>query len=41
MYQTVVFEVSLDIQTVKVAKYPFKQNGSMLKIKTAIIYMFL
>ena len=38
---TVVFEVALDVQSVKVSEYPFKQNRSMLKIKTAIIYMFL
>ena len=38
---TVVFEVALDVQSVKVSGYPFKQNRSMLKIKTAVIYMFL
>ena len=38
---TVVFEVALDVQSVKVSEYPFKQNKSMLKNKAAIIYMFL
>ena len=38
---TVVFEVALDVQSVKVSEYPFKQNRSMLKNKTTIIYMFL
>ena len=38
---TVVFEVALDAQSVKVSEYPFKQNKSMLKNKAAIIYMFL
>ena len=34
---TVVFEVALDANSV----YPFKRNRSMLKSKTAVIYMFL
>ena len=38
---TVVFEVTLDVQSVKVSEYSFKQNRSMLKNKTTIIYMFL
>ena len=41
MDTTVVFELALDVQSVKVSEYPFKQNRNMLKIKTAIIYMFL
>ena len=38
---TVIFEVALDVQSVKFSEYPLKQNRSMLKNKTAIIYMFL
>ena len=38
---TVVHEVALDVQSVKVSEYPFRQNRSMLKNKTAIMYMFL
>ena len=37
---TVVFEVALDVQSVKVSE-PFQANRSMLKNETAIIYMFL
>ena len=37
----VIFEVTLGAQSVEVSEYPFKQSRSMLKNKTAIIYMFL
>ena len=38
---TVVFEVALDVQSGKVSEYPFKQNRSMLKNKTAAIHVFI
>ena len=37
---TFVFEVAIDVQSVKVSEYLFKQNRNMLKNKTAIIYIF-
>ena len=37
---TVVFEVALDVQSVKVLEYPFKQNRSMLKIKLLLYTRF-
>ena len=38
---TIAFKVALDVQSVKVSEYPFKENRSMLKKKTAIICIFL
>ena len=38
--RTVVFGAALDVQSVKVTEYPFKENRSVLEKKTPIIYMF-
>ena len=35
--RTVVFKVALDVKSVKVTEYPFKQNRSVLEKKTPII----
>ena len=35
---TAVFEVAFDVQSVQVSEYPFKQNRSILRNKTIILY---